>query len=164
MDEAAFTAFYNAHHRALWGYLYRLSDHPDDLLQEAFIRYLEHPPRGDTAGEQRAYLFQIATRLAYDVRRTKTRAYMKWLTDWTATEVNETAAPHLDLSLHMDLDTLFDQLTPRERSLLWLAYAERYTHAEIADILGLRPKSIRVLLHRARKRFTALLNQTDLAP
>ena len=48
------------------------------------------------------------------------------------------------------------RLTMRERQLLWLAYAEGFTHDEIASITQLASDSIRVLLSRARARFQAL--------
>ena len=51
----------------------------------------------------------------------------------------------------------FAALSARERKLLWLAHVEGWRHAEIASILGLAAGSIRVLLHRARRRFLDLL-------
>jgi RNA polymerase sigma-70 factor (ECF subfamily) len=44
-------------------------------------------------------------------------------------------------------------LSERERKLLWLAHVEEWKHDEIAAVLGLAAASIRVLLHRARRRF-----------
>ena len=49
------------------------------------------------------------------------------------------------------------QLRPRERQLLWLAYAEGYSHREIAQITGLASASIRLLLFRARRKAARLL-------
>jgi RNA polymerase sigma-70 factor (ECF subfamily) len=51
----------------------------------------------------------------------------------------------------------FDILKPNDRSLLWLAYIEGYSHKEIADIMGLKAKSVRVLLFRLRTSFAELL-------
>jgi RNA polymerase sigma-70 factor (ECF subfamily) len=48
-------------------------------------------------------------------------------------------------------------LRPRERQLLWLAYALGSTHREIAEALGLRAGSVKLLLFRARRRLAALL-------
>jgi RNA polymerase sigma-70 factor (ECF subfamily) len=50
-----------------------------------------------------------------------------------------------------------DRLKPRERAMLWLAYAEGASHREIADILGLRPSSLKQMLFRARHRLADLL-------
>jgi RNA polymerase sigma-70 factor (ECF subfamily) len=49
-------------------------------------------------------------------------------------------------------------LKPRERAMLWLAYAEGASHREIADVLGLHPGSLKTMLFRARRRLAALLN------
>jgi RNA polymerase sigma-70 factor (ECF subfamily) len=49
------------------------------------------------------------------------------------------------------------RLKPRERAILWLAYAEGASHQEIADALGLRPGSLKAMLFRARRRLAALL-------
>ena len=41
--------------------------------------------------------------------------------------------------------------------MLWLAYAEGYSHREIAEITGLASASIRLLLFRARRKVARLL-------
>jgi len=48
--------------------------------------------------------------------------------------------------------------------LLWLAYAEGATHAEIAEITGLRTAGIRILLYRARRKLAHLLKQRPATP
>jgi RNA polymerase sigma-70 factor (ECF subfamily) len=49
------------------------------------------------------------------------------------------------------------RLKPRERAMLWLAYAEGASHREIAEALGLRTASLKILLFRARKKLADLL-------
>jgi RNA polymerase sigma-70 factor (ECF subfamily) len=49
-------------------------------------------------------------------------------------------------------------LKPRERELLWLAYVEGMSHAEIADATGLVRLSVRILLYRARNKAALLLS------
>jgi len=53
-------------------------------------------------------------------------------------------------------------LKPREREILWLAYAEGASHKEIADVLGLRAPSVRLLLFRARQKMLKLLRRPRL--
>ena len=55
-------------------------------------------------------------------------------------------------ALATDVERVFALLSIRERSLLWLAYVEGATHAEIARALDCGEKSVRVLLFRARKK------------
>lgn len=56
----------------------------------------------------------------------------------------------------------FEELSQRERALLWLAYVEGESHEEIATSLGLRRRSIKVLLFRARRRLRDLLKAKGL--
>jgi RNA polymerase sigma-70 factor (ECF subfamily) len=53
-------------------------------------------------------------------------------------------------------------LKPREREILWLAYAEGASYKEIAGVLGLRAPSVRVLLFRARQKMLKLLRRPRL--
>ena len=59
----------------------------------------------------------------------------------------------------VDLGRAMTHLKPRERDLLWLAYAQGSSHQEIADALGLKRASIKLLLFRARRRLAALLRE-----
>jgi len=56
---------------------------------------------------------------------------------------------------------VFEQLRPQQRQLMWLAYVEGAEHREIAAALGLRQGSVRVLLHRARRKLAALLGPRE---
>jgi RNA polymerase sigma-70 factor, ECF subfamily len=166
VDDAAFRAFYQRHARAVWGYLCRVLGNPsqaDDVLQEAFCRFLTAPVEQLDEHEQRAYLFRIASNLAIDHFRRHKRD-QKVMEDAnssrTASSANPSTPSHAHTSgLRLDLSKMFSELKPQERALLWLAYVEGSAHDEIADSLGLKPKSIRVLLFRARRRLAALLRQ-----
>ena len=59
---------------------------------------------------------------------------------------------------------LFGELKPRERALLWLAHVEEADHNEIGAALGLKSKSVRVLLFRARKRLAEILTRHGIGP
>lgn len=160
MDSDAFAAFYERSARPLWAYLARVSGNPtlaDDLLQESYIRFLSaDAPRADVDGEiaARRYLFRIATNLLRDHwRKPRTTALE---------DVSEEHFRAPDLSGQSDTRVLLGpallQLRPRERQLLWLAYAEGYSHREIAAITGLASASIRLLLFRARRKAARLLD------
>jgi RNA polymerase sigma-70 factor (ECF subfamily) len=164
MDSDAFAGFYERSARALWAYLARTSGDPalaDDLVQESFIRFLaaDAPTDGDVSS--RRYLFRIATNLLRDHWRRPRHSSIE--------EVPEQFCLTADTSAQSDsqiaLGPALSQLRPRARQLLWLAYAEGYSHSEIAAITGLASASIRLLLFRARRQMARLLkpnqNQTD---
>jgi RNA polymerase sigma-70 factor (ECF subfamily) len=52
-----------------------------------------------------------------------------------------------------------NRLRPRERALLWLAYAQGHAHTEIADTLGVKTGSVKLMLFRARRKLATLLRQ-----
>ena len=57
----------------------------------------------------------------------------------------------------LDLTRAMGRLKRRERELLWLAYGQGSTHAEIGAALGLKTGSIKPLLFRARQKLAGLL-------
>lgn len=160
MDEARFEAFYRRSASSLWAYLHRLTDDAasaDDLLQKTFIRVIRANPAFASDEHMRRYAYRAATTVAMDhFRETKRR-----------NEVSETdpgAARGDAADLRHDMSRVFAELKPRERALLWLAHVEESSHEEIAAALGLRPKSIRVLLFRARKRLGEILSSRGIGP
>jgi RNA polymerase sigma-70 factor (ECF subfamily) len=51
----------------------------------------------------------------------------------------------------VDVTKALESLIIMQRSLVWLAYAEGYSHRESAEITGIRKKSAKVLPFRARQ-------------
>jgi RNA polymerase sigma-70 factor (ECF subfamily) len=162
MESDAFAAFYERSARPLWAYLARVSGDPalaDDLLQESYIRFLsaDAPRPGDVDGEvaARRYLFRIATNLLRDHWR---RPRLTAIDD-----LSEDVFRAPDTSEQSDTRAMLGpallQLKPRQRQLLWLAYAEGYSHREIAAITGLASASVRLLLFRARRKAAQLIEQ-----
>jgi RNA polymerase sigma-70 factor (ECF subfamily) len=167
MDEDAFRLFYDRTARPVWAYLARITGDrqlADDLLQESYYRLLRSRAASeiDDEAHRRNYLFRIATNLAHDARR-RAPAETTSLDDGPGGSVHDHADPQSAGDAagraveRMDLSRAMKQLKPRERSLLWLAYAQGSTHVEIAQTLGLKTGSIKPLLFRARRRLSALL-------
>jgi RNA polymerase sigma-70 factor (ECF subfamily) len=164
MDEDAFRAFYDRTARALWGYLARITGSPqlaDDLLQESYYRFLRVRGNWETEAHRRAYLYRIATNLVRDGRRRARHGHTIALPD---PELDTLSASGGDLAesaaRRTDLRRAMSRLRPRERALLWLAYAQGHAHTEIAETLGVKTGSVKLLLFRARRKLAGLLRQT----
>jgi RNA polymerase sigma-70 factor (ECF subfamily) len=158
MDEEAFRAFYDRTAGPLWGYLSRISGDrqvADDLLQESYYRLLKSATPFDSETHRRNYLYKIATNLVRDTKR-GTRPLFD-----AGVEMANVPAPEgpVDAEGRADVRRAFGRLKPRERALLWLAYAQGSTHSEIADVLGLKTTSIKMLLFRARRRLADVLQR-----
>ena len=65
-------------------------------------------------------------------------------------------------NLPMDMASVFGQLSGQERAILWLAHVEEMSHKEIGSILGVKEKSVRVLLFRARRKLAGALQSAGL--
>lgn len=153
MDEDAFRAFYDRTAGPLWGYLSRISGNrqvADDLLQEAYYRLLKSGVTFDSETHRRNYLYRIATNLVHDTRRGVQPLF---------TEVADVPAPDAQVGYEgrADVRRALGRMKPRERALLWLAYAQGSSHSEIASVLGLKTSSIKLLLFRARRKLAGML-------
>jgi RNA polymerase sigma-70 factor (ECF subfamily) len=163
MNEDGFRLFYDRTARGLWLYLARMTRDDrlaDDLLQETYYRFLRTTTAFEDDEHRKNYLFRIATNLVHDHRRrprldSQALANEQSSGSATAGDSGDRAVSRIDLARAMD------QLKPRERTLLWLAYAQGWSHQEIAASLGVKTASMKALLHRARKRLAGLLRTPD---
>jgi RNA polymerase sigma-70 factor (ECF subfamily) len=161
MDEDAFRGFYDRTARALWAYLARATGDAtaaDDLLQECYYRLLRARVEFDGEAHRRHYLFRVATNLVRDGRRRPSREqpFPEGFEDGGAAE---TASLADALDAKRDVGRALGALRPRDRALLWFAYAQGLTHVEIAESIGVKPTSVRLLLFRARTRLAAILGR-----
>lgn len=161
MDEARFEAFYRRTARAVWAYIHRLTGNAstaDDLTQKTFFRFLRSNPAVANDDHLRRYIFKTATNLVFDHFR-ETKRERQYEAEAPAAEARADRA-----DLRRDMTRVFAELKPQERALLWLAHVEGASHEEIADALGVKTASVKVMLFRARKRLGELLTAKGLAP
>lgn len=154
MNESSFQSFYAATARPLRAYVARtLGDfgQVDDIVQESFLRLLRMQDAPEDAEQLRKLAFRIASNLMADEWRRRRRSPA------ASEDAPEPPSHDADSSLRLDMTRVFRQLTPQQRQMMWLSYVEGADHREIAAALGLREGSIRVLLHRARKKLASLL-------
>jgi RNA polymerase sigma-70 factor (ECF subfamily) len=160
-NEAEFRDIYQRTAPRIAAYLRRVTgaaDWSEDLLQDTYVRYLnaDRPPMDER--QSLSYLYRIATNLVYDRWRSMRRE-----TEWEqVARVEET--PPEPVGLRRDVEQALAKLSPRERALVWLAYVEGYPHKDIARVLEVKDKSVRVLLFRARRKLAKILEESGLTP
>jgi RNA polymerase sigma-70 factor (ECF subfamily) len=165
MDEDLFRLFYERTARSVWAYLTRMTGDArlaDDLLQETYYRFLRASVTHESDTHRRNYLFRIATNLVHDHRRRPRveRVEMSEQIESADTRLEDHSANVAERTARrIDLARAMNRLKPRERDMLWLAYANGSSHQEIADALGLKRASIKLLLFRARRRLANLLRE-----
>jgi RNA polymerase sigma-70 factor (ECF subfamily) len=162
IDEQAFHVFYRRTAPGLRAYAARVlgnATYADDIVQESYLRLVRSPPATDDPQQLRAFLFRVASRLIVDHWRRG--RHESGQPDQSA---DTRGAPGPDIPLRLDMARVFEQLNPQQRQLMWLAYVEGSDHREIAAALGLRERSVRVLLHRTRRKLAQLLREGGRAP
>ena len=120
-------------------------------MQDAFCRLLRADVEGLNDEELRRYIFRVAGNLMTDRWRRAERE-TSWL-DRLRGEPQFDPGDAPDDSVSRE----FNELKPRDRAILWLAYVEEHNHQEIASALGVARGSVKVLLSRARGKLRKLL-------
>ena len=162
LEEHEFNNLYARTARSLAAFIRRMT--PDDetardLVQESYLRILRADlPALDERGLD-AYLYKTASRLVRD-RWRHSQVDRRWR-ESLPEKTGEVGGRSADA---MDMDRVLGRLRPRDRAIIWLAYVEGRSHKEIAEILGLKSASVRVLLFRARKKLAGILRAEGLAP
>jgi RNA polymerase sigma-70 factor (ECF subfamily) len=147
-----FELLYGAHAPAVKAYLLRRA-HPttvDDLLAEVFLvawRRFEDVPI-----EPLPWLLGVARRQLSTQRRGERRRIA--LDERLAREVAPAGAGEAELGV---LGGALGRLSESDRELLLLVAWEQLTPAQAAGVLGIRPSTARVRLHRARRRLASAL-------
>jgi RNA polymerase sigma-70 factor (ECF subfamily) len=161
MTGADIERFYARTHPRLWAYLVRTTNEralAEEIAQEAFVRLLESRGAALPDPERTAYLYRIAENLVRDTARRGAHRQAVPIDP-----LHEPAAPEEPEPFSRRMAEALAGLGPRDRKLLWLAYVEEWDHREISRLLGIAAGSVRVLLHRARRRIQQLLDEDGKA-
>jgi RNA polymerase sigma-70 factor, ECF subfamily len=143
-----------AHHGEIYAYLIRMLRDPElaaDLTQDAFIKAYRNYDTLEKPENARAWLYQIAHRVALDhIRRQKIVRFLPWTGD------NHGAAPSterlvMDAQLSGDMHRALAKIPERQRAALLLAELHDLTGLELAAALGVSHVAARALLTRARE-------------
>lgn len=137
----------------------------EDIVQDTFVRVLEHRRELPAVRDQRVWLVRIAWRLALDRRR---RIRPEQMDDTVADTLLSPAAAADRSVLGVDemrrVLAAMDALPAAEREALLLSAFDELTTAEMAEVLGRGEGAVRALLSRARARLRERLNSNGTRP
>jgi len=137
---------FRSEHDRLWRSLVAYCGDADVATEAEAEAFTQALARGDALNDPKAWLwrsaFKIAAGLLAERRRRDTS-----LTD-DRLDLPTAGEPASDASLAEFVD-LLQGLSDQQRSVVVLRYAAGFLPAEIADVLGTSPGTIRVQLHRA---------------
>jgi RNA polymerase sigma factor (sigma-70 family) len=147
--EAAFGVFFSEHHARLYRALVMVTRSPheaDEITQEAFVRVWARWDRVAEMESPDGYLYRAALNL-YRQRGRQAARLVRLLASWPR-DAREDALDQLD-----ELDTLQRlvlELPPRQRAALVVTEYLGYDSAAAAEILGIQPGTVRMLVSQAK--------------
>ncbi len=147
-DMAAFDAIYNKYchklHQFVFMYLKQEED-AEEVVQEVFIKIWESREKVDVYLSFESFLFTIAynstmSLLRKRVSETKSREYLKSLQQINSAEqvIGEIQFKELDNKVQ----SLLQQLTPRQKEIYLLSREDGLTHKEIAIKLNISESTV----------------------
>jgi len=159
-DEAAVfvETLFAKHHSEIFAYLMRMMRDPEvaaDMTQDAFIKAYKNYATLEKPENARAWLYQIAHRVALDeIRRRKIIRFLPWTGESPGESPGAApSAEHLVMETRLsgDLQRALQRIPERQRAALLLAELHDLTGLELAAALGVSHVAARALLTRARE-------------
>lgn len=170
-DEQRFAGWVHAHGKAIRGFLaamVRRADVADELTQEVFCRAWEARSRYQEQGNARAYLLQIADRLACDYARRSGAEQHLDETAWGQHEpASQIAQPWQQAQRSETVQELLaalDRLSGPQRRVLLLRYYGQLSFAEIAEMTGWPLNTTLSHCHRGLQALRKMLVERESRP
>ena len=161
-DERAFELLMRRHSEAirrLIAHYFRNRSVVDDLAQETFVKayFSLSQYRGDAP-----FLFwlkQIAVRLCLDEMRSRKSQHSGSGDERGPAENGQAADESAEdrIAARLSLNKMIEKLSPVDRMILLLLYADGYSVGEIAQMTGLSRANVKIRAFRIRRRLRALL-------
>ena len=134
--------------RVAWQYVRNRQD-AEDILQNVFLKFVDHARRGKFGSEEHAKAWLIRV----TVNESKNLA-----------KFNSRRAPFDEAfqsseSGFEDLESLLDGLTATDREAVYLYYYEGYSAKEVARLIGKSEKAVFKRLSRAREKLKTYLKE-----
>lgn len=148
---------YEANADAVFGRCRRMLGNPEDAADashEVFLRAISSLDADPNSRQARNWLITVAQNHCLDLIRRRRRMQAA-LTNLASEHPREQESEAEAMNRHL-LQTVLSKLGERERLALWQSAVERRSLGEIAGALGLSYAAAGQLVHRARKRASAV--------
>jgi len=134
-----------------------------DITQECFVRLWRYLCEGKDITHPQALLYRIAKNLIIDNSRKKKSSSLDSMIESygdTIADKQSEARKEKDERIDMILDAMND-ISENYREMITLRYIEGMSVNDIAQIIGTKPNTISVRLHRAVKELKEAMNKNN---
>jgi RNA polymerase sigma-70 factor (ECF subfamily) len=159
-DNAAWEVLVRQHQEAAFRLAYLLlgdGAEAEEATQDAFVRAYLALDRFDEERPFRPWLLSIVANLARNRRRSLGRSWAMAQRWWQVNEVSSSPERRDDADL---LWQAVRQLRPAAQEIIYLRYFLALSEAETADVLHIRPGTVKSRLHRALQQLRTVI-ETD---
>lgn len=164
--DSALAELFERHYHRVLAAAFRVTGNrqdAEDVLQTVFLR-LTRRARGGAGETSGPYVRRAAVNAAIDLLRTRARAGLVALDDVARGEVADESevSPERRLrdgEIRRRLRQALAGLPERSARVFAMRYFEGARDKEIARLLGMSPITVRVTLHRARKRLQSTMRE-----
>jgi RNA polymerase sigma-70 factor (ECF subfamily) len=157
MGKQAFETLVDGHSAEVFAYLFRLTRaeaDAEDCLQEAYLRALRAYPRLEADANTRAWLYRIATNVAFTHLRRRKRAGA-WRADADERLASDEPSPEQAAergARRRALAAAVEQLPAQQRAALVLRQYQGLGYDEVATALGCTEAAARANVYQAMKK------------
>ncbi len=159
-DEDAFGELYQRHHGQIYNYLLRMVQEPsgaEDLLQEVFVAVWQGAGRFRKESKVRTWIFRIAHHKAVSwLRRLRPVEGLSPFLAGTTVEWNPEARSIRSWQ-NDRIQAALQELSPKHRSVVELAYGYGFSYQEIGKILGCPVGTVKSRMSYAMRQLQGVL-------
>jgi len=131
----------------------------EEVLQDALTQLWASPTTPPEETEFRRYLYRIIASRSTDYHRRQ--AVARRLRFWQPVPADP-MAEIVRRAGDEEMGRLLRRLSPRERQVAYLHYFEDQSPADVGHALGIKPVTVRVLLHRVITKLRRLAPALDI--
>lgn len=161
-DRAALDALLRNHTNLVHGVCRRILGNPDDALdaaQEALLAIARKIGSFDGRAKFSTWAYRVATNAALDEARRRSRRPLP--AEHVAENARTAESTESTIADRLDVDAALAQLTPEYRAAVALRDLVGMDYAEIADVLGIPPGTVRSRISRGRAALADLLGNRE---
>lgn len=168
-DRIFMERFYEQYHKLMYSQINKItrdSDDVEEIMQEVWVCLIEKVSLLQTMERDRLvnYSISVARYTAFAFLRKKKRLKLLSIDDcelgWYSQQALDSRLEEIIIQ-KIEGETLYfvwTHLKERDQALLNMKYILEYTNDEIAEVLDVKPESIRMLLTRAKRNLSAGLS------
>lgn len=152
-DMDAFKTIYNNHYQSLFnfGSRYLNPSEVKDCIHDTFLSILNYKNKSSDVKDVKSYLFRCLRNQIFKIKQNTKIEFSFIEGTIPAKNKDKNNEPILK-----EVKKLIEQLSPREREIVYLKYFQEFTNFEIAESLDIKYQTVRNILTGAIKKLRVL--------